>query len=226
MPAPNVTLKSNWLVQQQPVRSEGVHSTSKEIAKWKSRTGTRDETTDATGVDMGPGNSWRTTSKVDVDLDLKVQEVAQNALGQDEANTQETNRVNMGPNKISIRNYLAKDDMIFSEESSRAIFEMGNVELIESKKTSDTDQFPSCLKYVFEGTIVRECVRPNKSTMVRIREAFEALKAPYCRTAPVISRGNECGPNPWQQDLHKARGALRGATKKGQVYFDMGSVAE
>ena len=105
-PAPKVTLKSNWLVQQQQqqlqlIRSEGVHSTS------------RDETTDATGVDMASGSSWRTTSKVDVDLDLKVQEVAQNAFGQHEAKTQEINRVKTGSSKISIRNDLAKDQMIF-----------------------------------------------------------------------------------------------------------------
>ena len=100
-PAPKVTLKSNWLVQQQQlIRSEGAHSTSKETATWESRTGTQDETTDATGVDMASGNSWRTTLKVDVDLDLKVQEVAQNALGQDEANTQEIKSVKIGSNKF------------------------------------------------------------------------------------------------------------------------------
>ena len=47
---------------------------------------------------------------------------------------------------------FAKDKMVFSEESSRAIFEVVNVELIELKKTSGTFQCPSCLKGVFEGT--------------------------------------------------------------------------
>ena len=51
--------------------------------------------------------------------------------------------------------------------------------------------------------------RPQKSTMDRIREAFEALKAPHYRTAR-----KKCGPNPWQQDHRKARDAKRGATKK------------
>ena len=88
---------------------------------------------------------------MDVDTDLRVQEVAQGALLQDEANTQEINSVKAGSNKISIRNDQTKDKMIFSEESSRTIFEMGNVELIELKTTSETIQCPSCLKYVFEG---------------------------------------------------------------------------
>ena len=82
--------------------------------------------------------------------------------------------------------------MIFSEESSRAIFEMGHVELIELKKTSETTQCPSCLKHVFEGMIMCQCsklLRPNKSTLDRIGAAFEALNLPYYRTAPNISRG-------------------------------------
>ena len=41
--------------------------------------------------------------------------------------------------------------MQFSEESSRAIYEMGNVELIELKQTPETTQCLSCLKQVFEG---------------------------------------------------------------------------
>ena len=41
--------------------------------------------------------------------------------------SQQVNKVKAGSNKISIRSDLAKDGMIFSEESSRAIHEMGNV---------------------------------------------------------------------------------------------------
>ena len=102
-----------------------MNSTLKEIAKWESRSGTRDESRDATIVETASGNSWQTASKVDVDIDLRGQEVAQDAILQDEANTQEINR--------ATRNNLAKDRTIFSEESSRAAFEMGNVELVQLK---------------------------------------------------------------------------------------------
>ena len=71
-------------------------------------------------------------------MDLRIQEVARDAILQNEANTQGINRVKAGSNKISIRHDFAKDKMIFSEESSRAIFGMGSVELIELKKTSET----------------------------------------------------------------------------------------
>ena len=118
-PAPKVTLKSNWLVQQQQLtRNVVVNSTSKGIAEWKSQSGTRDGTRDVTGVEIAFGKNAR----------LRVQGVAQDAILQDEANMQEinqpVNKVEAGSNKSSIRNDLSKDKMIFSEESSRAIFEM------------------------------------------------------------------------------------------------------
>ena len=55
--------------------------------------------------------------------------------------------------------------MISSEESSCAIYEMGNVELIEWKQTSETTQCLSCLKHALEGMIMCQCgklLRPNK----------------------------------------------------------------
>ena len=45
----------------------------------------------------------------------------------------------------SIRDDLKKKgDMIFSEESSCVIYEVGNLELIELRQTSATIQCPSC----------------------------------------------------------------------------------
>ena len=41
--------------------------------------------------------------------------------------------------------------MIFSEESNRAIYEMGNIEMIELRQTSATTQCLSCLRHVLEG---------------------------------------------------------------------------
>ena len=71
-------------------------------------------------------------SKVDVDTYLIEQEVITDALCN---NAQEIERVKIGSNKICIREDLAEEKMVFRTESSRAVFEMGNVELIESKKS-------------------------------------------------------------------------------------------
>ena len=155
-PPPKVTLKSSWLVQQQqqPICNEVVvTSTSKVVAKWgKSQSGTRDGPTDVRGYTTGTGNSsgklvqdpeLKVEQKLDVHIDLEVPRVSQDAIFQDEAKmreiNQQVNKVKAGSNKISIRND-------FSEESSRAINETGNVELIELKQTSETAQCLSCFE--------------------------------------------------------------------------------
>ena len=107
--------------------------------------------------------------------------------------------------------------MIFSEESSRAIYEMGNLELIELRQTSAPIQCPSCLKRVLEGLNVCLCgvwLRPNQDTMNRIKARFEALIAPYCG-ATLQSRGRKLGHNQGHKDHTKAADAKRGAKKPG-----------
>ena len=154
-PAPKVTLKSNWLEQQQQQQQqqqqltliERVNSISKEIATWESKARVRDETKNATEVEITAGNSMRTASKVDVGTHLSEQEVMTDAFSNNEAKTQEIGRVKICSKKMCIREDPAKEKMVFSKESSRAVFEMDNVELIELKKSSI--QCPSCLYYVF-----------------------------------------------------------------------------
>ena len=104
--------------------------------------------------------------------------------------------------------------MVFSKESSRAIFEMCNVELIELKKSSI--QWPICFRYVFERTLLCKCgklLKPDQDSINRIKEAFEILKAPFSSASPISTRGSKCGPNLWQIHHQKARDALRSATK-------------
>ena len=94
-------------------------------------------------------------------------------------------------------------------------FEMGNVELIELKKSS-LDSLPIMPTLRVRGTFIRRCGKlmwPSQDVMNQIQEAFEILKAPYYRTSMIVTRGSRCGPNPWQQHHHKARDALRSATK-------------
>ena len=108
---------------------------------------------------------------MDVGTDLSGQEVASDALLKNEANGQEIYRAKIGSNEISTRDDPAKEKMIFSEESSRAIFEMGNVELIELKKTSI--QCPSCLHHVFEGTTI--CLKTQQKTAETLDPMWKTL---------------------------------------------------
>ena len=70
-------------------------------------------------------------SKLHVDTPLGDKEVSTNALLNDEASNQAVERDKIGSSKICFRQDLAKEKMVFSQESSWAIFDMGNVELIE-----------------------------------------------------------------------------------------------
>ena len=127
----------------------------------------------------------------------------------------------MGSCAKSIRNDLSKGKMIFSEESRRAIYEMGNMEMIELRQTSATIPCSSCLRYVLEELHMCQCgvwLRPNQSTMERIRAAFAALKTPYFRTTAILSRGRKSGHNPRQTDHAKTMDARRGATKNRRKF--------
>ena len=96
----------------------------------------------------------------------------------------------IGSNKIRIREDLAKEKIVFNQESSQAIFEMGNVQLL-GLKTSRI-QCPSCLHYVFKGTLLCRCgghIRPDQEMTRRIKAAFEKFKAPCFRASFVVSRG-------------------------------------
>ena len=80
-PAPKVTLKSNWFTQQQqqqpqqPTLEEGVNSSWKQHATWESKAGVRDDTQNATTVEIVSRKLVRDVSTVDVGTHLSEQEV-------------------------------------------------------------------------------------------------------------------------------------------------------
>ena len=117
----------------------------------------------------------------------------------DERNQRKVGKWKMGSSTNSFRNDLSKGNMIFSEESSRGIYDMGNTELIELRQTSATMQCLSCLKHVPEGLNMCQCgvwLRPNLDTMDRIKGKFAALITQYCR-ATIQGRGRNHGHNHW-----------------------------
>ena len=139
-PRPKVTLKKNWQSQQK-------HSTSNTdvLTLWKQGTkredhaGDQDVTDHSTDADLAHRTLEHTTSNMDVHTHLGTKGVSMNALLESEAvkeeiaetSTTAIERIKIGSNKICIGEDLAKVNMMFSQESSQAIFEMGNVWLIE-----------------------------------------------------------------------------------------------
>ena len=84
----------------------------------------------------------------------------------------------------SIRNDLRKGNMIFSEESSHAIYAMGYMELLELRQTSATIQCLSCLQRIPEWLNIWVWgfwLRPDQHTVGRMYDRFAALVSPYCR---------------------------------------------
>ena len=103
----------------------------------------------------------------------------------------------------------------FSDEWSRTIHELGNIELHELEQISRTVQHQSCLKHV-PGLIFCACgicLRPDEATIQRIKARFEAMIVPYYLARVNYSRGKRHGEAQWQRDHWKAMDPRRGARK-------------
>ena len=89
----------------------------------------------------------------------------------------------------------------FSEESSRIILELGNIELHELGEISRTVQCQSCLKHVPEGLVLCSCgmcLRPSEEQTQRIKTQFKVLivlcyhaRVNYSRGTRKVSRLSE-----------------------------------
>ena len=104
--------------------------------------------------------------------------------------------------------------MIFSEESSRIIHELGNIELCESGQMSSTVQCHSCFKHLPEGSDFSSCgvcLRHDEATIGRVKARFQTLIVPYFFARVDRSRSKKHDETQWQQDHWKAVDAKRGA---------------
>ena len=110
--------------------------------------------------------------------------------------------------------------MMFSEESSRAVHEMGKHGVVRTETNLGRQLFSVflALKHVPEGLNMCQCgvwLRPNLSTMDRNRSEIAAFKTPHYSASVIISRGKKSGVNPCQKDHKKAMDAKRGVLKRG-----------
>ena len=206
-PAPKVTLKSNWHSQQQQQQQlslrDDVSTCTKQLVTEQS--GIRDVrgyTTDETSTRKLVRDSEPVVDKKpQIEIDVRVEGVSQDAILQDEEKLRQSTKSWKSFKWDQAQNPFVticrkKGNMIFSEESSRAIYEIGNMELVELRQTSAAIQCPSCLKHVPEGLNMCPCgvwLRSNQSTMDRIRAASTALKTSYYRTSVILSRGRKSG---------------------------------
>ena len=91
-------------------------------------------------------------------------------------------RFKIGSNKTCIREDVVKENMMISQESSQAIFEMGDVELIQLKQSEFTAQnvHTMLLKqhFVFFAHVGGKHIRLDQEMTRHIKAAFEILEAP------------------------------------------------
>ena len=212
-PVPKVTLKKNWQSQQQQHSSSctDVPSLVKTMAVKEHWSGAQDSSELSTGVRTCSGKLGQIASDTEIDTVLKRK-----------MSTTWSHRLNLWMKrripkwwkesklvrtKICVRNDLAKKNMMFSQESCQATVEMGNVELIELKKSRV--QCPIvCTHYAFEGTIICSCgkhIRSNQEMIQHIRKAFDVLKTHCFRASHPNSRGYKHVSQLWQQHHHRKK---------------------
>ena len=133
--------------------------------KREDQAGVQNATNCTAVVDLAHRKLGHTTSNMDVDAHLAHLTVKEELTG---TITKAIERIKIGSNENCIREDLAKEKMVFSQESSQAIFEMGNVALIELK--TSRLRCPSCLHHVLKGTILCACgkhIRPDHEKIRR-----------------------------------------------------------
>ena len=118
----------------------------------------------------------------------------------------------------SIREDLRKPEnsLIFSEDSSRIIQEMGNIELYELGQVSRTILCHSCFKHMPEGLAFCSygmCLRLDEATIRRNHARFQTFDSTLLYARMNQSRGKKCSDTQWQQDRWKAVNANRGAKR-------------
>ena len=165
--------------------------------------------------------------------DLRVEEVSQDAFSQDDEKMDEINeklgKLKIGSGTTFIRNDVSKGEMIFSEESSRAICEMGNMELIDLRQTSATIQCPSCLKHVperFEHVSLRRLAStqskyggPNQNSICRVLNSLLPCLSNHFKRKEKWSQTMADGSS-------KSYGCKKRGTETRQIHLYTGPMAE
>ena len=131
-------------------------------------------------------------------VDLRIQGIALDVNPEDEEEMGQIHKVGekirIGYCMTSIIEDLEKPEksIKFSEESSRTIHELGNIECHEMGEISRTVHCHSCLKHILEGLIFCSCgicLRADEEQTQRIKGRFEAMIVPCYLARVKYSRG-------------------------------------
>ena len=144
-------------------------------------------------------------------MGLRIEEIAQDVILKDEERMRKSKTAHARNLFWKIWKSRKLHD-IFSEESSRIMHVLGNIELYELGQMSSTVQCYSCFKHMPEGLAFCSCgmcFRPDEATITRIKGRFQTLIVPCYFARINRSRGKKRGETLWQHDHWQAVDAKR-----------------
>ena len=143
--------KSNAIIVQSPVPANCVNMVTPTKGSWKIHERLPALIGKCSSSIRSSSVNTRTTllnKNPNFKVDLRVEGVPENVIFKDEEQMKQINELKDGSK--SVRGDLKNGDMTFTKESSRVIYDTGNVELFELGQISMTVQCHSCLKHVPE----------------------------------------------------------------------------
>ena len=202
-PAPKIALKGAWQSQQQQQQQDTSESASSSTRKLLQR----EEQGNPTEIPELPGarKLKRSTGSLvqeeqpESKADLRIEGLAQDVILGDEERMGHIQEVVENFEKAPTLNLFLKiwesqkNSMIFSEESSRTVHEIGNIKLYESGQMTRTVQCHSCWKHLPEGlTLCRVDTTRTQRLLIK-RELFGVGPSGHPRGKLQRLSGQTCG---------------------------------
>ena len=160
-------------------------------------------------------NQLTTKKNQSFQVDLRIEEIAQDAIWKEEENMGKIREV-VGKFKVGYQPKRESDR--FDEEESQKIYEQGNTELHELGQISKTVQCNSCLKHQPEGLIFCECGTCLRRFRDDKKAQHQKLRRWLLRTTPQrwIQQRQEAWKSPVAEKDHlESQRCVKSSLEKG-----------
>ena len=146
-PAPKVTLRSCWQVQQQQQQQQAGHSFGKPERDRDCANARKEIPQDDDQVEI--------TTSIFNKIDLRIDGIPQEAVLQDKMQMKSISETirKLEQIKVDLGENYNQEDYVYTKETAENIHDQGNVELVELRQTTETIQCQACWKQIPEGMI-------------------------------------------------------------------------
>ena len=201
-PAPKIALKGAWQSQQQQQQQD-----TSESASSRRKLVQREEQGNPTDIPELPSarKLKRSTGSLvqeeqpESKVDLRIEGHAQDVILEDEERMGHIQEVVEKLEMVFTLNLFLKiwesqkNSMMFSEESSRTVHEMGNIKLYQLGQMTRTIQCHSCWKHLPGGLTLCRVDTTRIQRLLIKRESFEVGPSGHPRSKLHRLRGRTCG---------------------------------